>query len=83
MKDVACEGWGSVPRRVFSFCNLDFTKVAEFSSSISARKFGAVVGTDEGSNFNMTNNEIPKAPSKSIYMEHYLVTFVNNRKMIA
>ena len=82
VKDVACEQWGWVAGRVVGFFNLDVTEVAEFGSGVRTRALSSVVGVEEGSNSNMTNNEISKAPSKSIYIYHNIATFVNNSEMI-
>ena len=82
VKDVAFEGWGWVAGRVISFFNIEVTEVDEFGNSISARTLGSVAGAEEGSNRNMMTNGIYKAPSKSIYTSHYLVTSVNNSERI-
>ena len=55
---VACEEWGCITGRVVSFCNLDVTEVAEFSSSVSASTLGAVTEVEKGSDINMKNNEM-------------------------
>ena len=68
--------------RVFSFCNLDVTEVAEFVIGVSARTLGAVAGADEGSNSNIMNNDRSKEPSKSIYINNHCVTSVNDSEMI-
>ena len=81
VKDVACEEWGWVARRVVGFCNLDVTGVAEFGSGASARTLGSVARSEEGSDSNMMTNEMSKAPSKSIYIYHNLVTYVNDSEM--
>ena len=39
-ENVNCEEWMWVSRKVFSFCYLDITKVAEFGSGIRARTLG-------------------------------------------
>ena len=57
-KDSACKEWGWVAGRVVSFCNLDVTEVAEFSSSVSASTLGAVTEVEKGSDINMKNNEM-------------------------
>ena len=82
MKEVAYEEWGWVYGRVVSLCNIDFTKVAEFGISVSTRTLGAVAGAEEGININIMTNEMSKAPSKIIYIDHNLVTSVNNSEMI-
>ena len=81
VKDVTCEEWGWVAGRVVSFCNLDVTEVFEFGSGVSTRALGLVVGDEEGSDRNMTTNNMYKAPSKNIFISHYLVTYVNNSEM--
>ena len=67
---------------VVSFCNLDVINVTEFGSGISVRTLGLITESEEGSNINMMANEIPKDPSKSIYIYHHIVTFVNDSEMI-
>ena len=73
-------GW--VAGRVVSFFNLEVTKVSALGSGASARTLRAVAGAEEGSNINMTTNEMYKEPSKSIYINHHLVTYVNDSYMI-
>ena len=77
VKDVACEERGWVAGRVVSFCNLGVTVVAEFGISISARTLGSVLVSEEGSDSNIITNEMYKAPSKSIYIYHHRVTYMN------
>ena len=62
----------------FLVCNLDFTEVSEFGSSIIARALGLVAGSEEDSDSNMTTNEMTKVPSKSIYIGNNLVTSVDD-----
>ena len=81
MKGVACKEWGWVTGRVFSFYNIEFTKVAAFGSGVSKRTLGAVVGAEDVRNINTMTNDMPKAPSKSIYINHHIVTSVNDNKM--
>ena len=81
-KDVACEEWGWVAGRVFSFCKSDVTKVAEFGIGVSARTLVSFTGYEEGSDRNMMTYEISKVPSKSIYIYHHLFTSVNDSEMI-
>ena len=82
LKNVACGEWGWVAGRVVSFCNLDIAKVGEFSSCVSARMLSLVTVSEEGSDSNMMTNYIFKAPSKSIYIYHNIITSVKNSEII-
>ena len=71
VKDVPCEKWGWVSGRVISLCNINVTKVAEFGSGVRMRMLGLVAGSEEVSNSNMMTDDMSKAPSKIIYIEHH------------
>ena len=82
MKEVAYEEWGWVSGRVVSLCNIGATKVTEFVSSVSARALGSITGDEEGRDSNMMTNDISRSRSKSIYIDHNLVTSVNDSEII-
>ena len=82
VKDIACENWRWVAGRFSSFCNIDVTKVAEFNNGVSVRTLGAVMGAEEVRNGNVMTNEMSKAPSKNIYIDNHLVSYVSNSEMI-
>ena len=82
VKDVNCEERGWVARKIFSFYNIDVTKVAEFGSSASTRRIGAVTGYEENIDINMMTNDISKVPSKIIYIENHFFTSMNDSEMI-
>ena len=67
---------------VVSFCNLDVTKVDEFGSGVNVRTLGSFAGAEEVSDSNIMTNEMPKAPSESIYIYHHIITYVNDSEMI-
>ena len=81
-KEIACEEWGWVAGRVISFCNIDVTKVAEFGCSVRYKTLGLVAGYEEGRDRNKMANKTYKSLSKRIYINHNLVTSMNNSEMI-
>ena len=82
VKDVACEEWGWVSGRVVIFCNIDVTKVTEFSNGVRMRIIGLVTVDEDVIDRNMMTNEMTKSLSKSIYIDHNIVTSVNDSEMI-
>ena len=78
VKYIVCEECGWVAEWIVSFCNLNVTKLAQFGSGVSTRTIGAVADAAEGSDSNMMTNKMSKEPSKSIYINHHLVTSLND-----